>query len=79
MILEHVHRRDLPAEWTKSLKDILSSTYRITIEAESRPEEKSMEQSSKSWRNVPMFGMWKDRDNMADPAEYVRQLRKPRF
>ncbi len=24
-----------------------------------------------------MFGMWKDREDMADPASYVRQLRKP--
>ncbi len=27
----------------------------------------------------PAFGMWADRDDMADPAAYVRQLRKGRF
>ena len=27
----------------------------------------------------PMFGMWKDRNDMADVAEYVRQLRTSRF
>ena len=26
----------------------------------------------------PMFGMWKDRNDMADVAQYVRQLRTPR-
>lgn len=25
------------------------------------------------------FGMWKDRDDFKDPAEYVRSLRKGRF
>ncbi|MEN9865113.1 MAG: hypothetical protein RL748_703 [Pseudomonadota bacterium] len=27
----------------------------------------------------PMFGMWKDRTDMADVAQYVRQLRTSRF
>ena len=27
----------------------------------------------------PFFGMWKDRKDMADPAAYVRKIRKNRF
>lgn len=27
----------------------------------------------------PAFGMWADRADMADPADYVRSLRKGRF
>ena len=27
----------------------------------------------------PMFGMWKDRSDMADVAQYARQLRTSRF
>ena len=27
----------------------------------------------------PMFGLWKDRNDMADVVQYVRQLRTPRF
>ncbi|MBW7863691.1 MAG: hypothetical protein GX580_06590 [Candidatus Hydrogenedens sp.] len=27
----------------------------------------------------PAFGMWADRDDMADPAAFVRELRKGRF
>ena len=30
-------------------------------------------------RDLPMIGMWKDRDDMSDPAAFVRGLRKPRF
>ena len=33
----------------------------------------------KSIRDLPMIGMWKDREDMADPAAWVRNLRKPRF
>ena len=27
----------------------------------------------------PMFGMWKDREDMADVEAYIRKLRKPRY
>ncbi len=27
---------------------------------------------------LPLFGMWRDRSDMADPSEYVRNSRKPR-
>jgi antitoxin (DNA-binding transcriptional repressor) of toxin-antitoxin stability system len=30
-------------------------------------------------RDQPLFGMWKDREDMADPASYVRDLRRPRM
>ena len=26
----------------------------------------------------PLFGLWKDREDMSDPAQYVRRLRLPR-
>jgi antitoxin (DNA-binding transcriptional repressor) of toxin-antitoxin stability system len=26
----------------------------------------------------PLFGLWKDRDDLSDPASYVRNLREPR-
>ena len=27
----------------------------------------------------PFFGMWADREDMKDPAAYVRKIREPRF
>ena len=27
----------------------------------------------------PLFGMWRDREDMADVASYVRHIRAPRF
>ncbi len=32
-----------------------------------------------SLQSSPAFGMWKDREDMEDPSEYVRRQRKGRF
>ena len=29
-------------------------------------------------KDQPLFGLWKDRDDLADPAAYLRNLRHPR-
>lgn len=29
-------------------------------------------------KDQPLFGLWKDRDDVADPASYLRQMRQPR-
>jgi len=29
-------------------------------------------------KDQPLFGLWKDREDMSDPASYVRDLRRPR-
>jgi antitoxin (DNA-binding transcriptional repressor) of toxin-antitoxin stability system len=29
-------------------------------------------------QDTPLFGMWKDREDMADPAAWVRKIREPR-
>ncbi len=79
MILEHIEKRDIPSEWIKYFDDFLSSTYRITIEPETMRHVASEIGTNKSWRDMPLFGMWKERDDMTDPAGFVRQLRKPRF
>jgi antitoxin (DNA-binding transcriptional repressor) of toxin-antitoxin stability system len=30
-------------------------------------------------QDTPMFGMWADREDMADPAAYIRKMREGRF
>ena len=37
------------------------------------------EQAIGSAKDHPAFGLWADREDMKDVAEYVRQLRKGRF
>ena len=29
-------------------------------------------------KDQPLFGLWNDRDDLSDPASYVRKLRQPR-
>ena len=29
-------------------------------------------------KDQPFFGLWKDRDDLADPVAYVRKIREPR-
>jgi prevent-host-death family protein len=33
----------------------------------------------RSLMDHPAFGMWADREDMADPVEYIRKLRRGRF
>ena len=81
MILEHINIEDIPSKWAQFLKNAISSSYRITIEPEPepRPDPPREYHVRKSWADMPMFGMWKDRDDMDDPIEYVKQIRKSRF
>jgi antitoxin (DNA-binding transcriptional repressor) of toxin-antitoxin stability system len=36
------------------------------------------DKSAPKTRDVPLFGLWKDRDDLTDPVSYVRGLRQPR-
>ena len=38
----------------------------------------AMSPSAPSIRNQPIFGLWKDREDLTDPAAWVRNLRQPR-
>jgi hypothetical protein len=46
-----------------------------------RIEEEVQDQveSAKQFADDPLFGMWRDREGMADVAGYVRKLRASRF
>ena len=70
--LEHVKVSDLPESWRTQLHEAKSSHVTIRIEEES-------DDSAKNGNKNPLFGMWNDRDDMADVESYVRKLRAPRF
>lgn len=40
---------------------------------------KRREERSLNLKDSPAFGMWKDREDMADPVEYIRKLRRGRY
>jgi hypothetical protein len=37
------------------------------------------EAETPKFEELPAFGIWADRDDMADPAAYVRELRQGRY
>jgi hypothetical protein len=43
------------------------------------PAAKPARECKISWSETPLYGLWQDREEMADPADYVRRLRRPRF
>lgn len=65
-ILEKV--RVLPIE---KQQEILKLAESFAQEVEAAQEQPQMD-----WKNDPFVGMWKDREDMADSTEWVRQVRR---
>ena len=71
VVIEHVPLADLPAAWRAKLQMSVSAQVRVYIEEELAPVQP---QSSD-----PAFGIWRDREDMADVLAYPRKLREPRY
>jgi hypothetical protein len=54
--------------------EFIRSRYPIT-----KPTTKTAGKRKISWSETPLYGLWQDREDMADPAAYVRHLRRSRF
>lgn len=71
VVIEHVALNELPAAWRAQLP--AASNARVTV----RIEEEAVEQPALA--DNPLFGMWRDREEVADVAAYARRLRAPRY
>lgn len=67
VVIEHVMVSELPEPWRSKLATADDARVTVRIEEEVREEA------------VSAFGMWGDRQDLADVAGCVRQLRAPRF
>ena len=76
IVIEHVPVAELPPAWRERLASISEARVTVRIEAEGDPIEA---QAEDKFANDPLFGMWRDRDDMADVAGYIRTIRAPRF
>lgn len=74
VVIEHVKVSELPESWRKRLHT--TSEARVTIRTE---EEHQPEAPATVGTENPLFGMWRDRDDMVDVEAYLRKLREPRF
>jgi len=72
IVFEHVPVTELPAEWRAKLAKAPGATVTVRIEAEDQD-------NATAYADDPLFGMWRDREDMADVAGYVRGIRADRF
>ena len=74
IVIEHVPVADLPAAWRAKLVQT-GATVTVRIE-----EEVASDMTADTpVADDPLFGMWRDREDMADVAGYLRKLRAARF
>jgi hypothetical protein len=76
IVIEHVPVAELPAAWRAKLAKATGATVTVRIEQE---EAQAAAPAEEFVTNDPLFGMWRDRDDMADVAGYVRSIRASRF
>jgi hypothetical protein len=74
VVIEHVLVSELPEDWRARLQAAADARVTVRIEEEAQAREATQEEAEN-----PLFGMWRDREEMADVEAYVRTLRAPRF
>ena len=74
VVFEHVPVAELPARWRAKLAKAGDAlvTVRIEEEAQAAP-------AGEFTTDDPAFGIWRDREDMADVAAYLREIRQPRY
>jgi hypothetical protein len=75
VVFEYVPMAELPEKWRIGLSQTNGAT--VTVRIEQEPSTKQVQ--AEDFANDPLFGMWRDREDMADVAGYVRKLRASRF
>ena len=76
IVIEHVPVAELPSAWRAKLAQSPGAHVTVRIEEEAVQTTIAKEEFV---TDDPLFGMWRDRDDMADVAAYVRHIRAPRF
>ncbi|HYN62727.1 MAG TPA: hypothetical protein VET87_24785 [Rubrivivax sp.] len=76
IVIEHVPVAELPPAWRARLASITAARVTVRIEAEC---DSAQTQGADEVAEDPLFGMWRDREDMVDVARYIRAIRAPRF
>jgi hypothetical protein len=76
IVIEHVKLADLPEPWRAKLAARRDARVTVRIEEEN---EAADTQGAIAFADDPLFGMWRDREDMTDVASYIRRIRAPRF
>jgi hypothetical protein len=75
IVIEHVKVEDLPQAWRAKLA---TPATRVTVRIEE--ETPAGAPTTEAFvTDEPAFGIWRDREDMADVAAYVRKIRAGRY
>lgn len=74
IVIEHVKVGDLPEAWRARVGAPQEAWVTVRIE-----EESVGEATNEAAGEDLLFGMWRDREDMADVEGYIRKLRAPRY
>lgn len=74
IVIEHVPVAELPAVWREKLAQ---SAAHVTVRIEEEIQT-AVPISEAFITDDPAFGIWRDREDMADVQAHVRHLRGPR-
>ncbi len=77
IVIEHVKVSELPEDWRARLR--AAAHARVTVRIEEEAEQAAAQAAGSFATNDPAFGIWRDREDMADVEAYVRKLRAPRY
>jgi hypothetical protein len=76
IVIEHVKVEELPQAWRAKFAQTANARVTVRIVEE---EVQATEPVEEFVTDDSLFGMWRDRDDMADVAGYVRSIRASRF
>lgn len=78
IVFEHVPVAELPQAWRDRLAQSANACVTVRIETE-EPVAAVSADTEEFVTDDPAFGIWRDREDMADVGAYIRDLRAPRF
>ena len=80
VVIEHVKVGDLPEAWRERLARPSDARVTVRIEDETgRQETAATRLTVGEAIEDPAFGIWRDRDDMADVDAYLRKIRASRY
>lgn len=75
VVFEHVPVAELPEKWRAKFAKAGDALVTVRIE-----EETAQGPAAEDFvTDDPAFGIWRDREDMADVEAYVRKIRQPRY
>ena len=79
IVIEHVPLAELPLAWRDKLYLGSGEDTRVTVRIEEEAQHQIHRQPEEFQTDDPAFGIWRDREDMADVTAYVSRIRAPRF